>query len=887
MATPTPSGSLPQKHHTIAAHSASTPTSSAHHAHNFTSPAPRSVPSPAANRTQAGRSPLNHPTHVSSAHHHSTTGSTGGPRGLLGSSPAAHLLNIDSPAAFGFPLGGEPMKMSMSGISFDLPETLGGPLSDADWERQVEATNKTIATRPGKICEEALEKLGKGLGFGILWETKNDGTRQLVMATDTLLVEVDFKDNNIQKVNVEFPASSAVVNAHARTMSEVMFKLLRLPPGWPAFSSTLMPFMENFYRLALMDKLGGPSFNGFDAISGVYVSLNRLFEHEKRALQAAMGTWKPGKIEREVLCHKSGRPRWNACKTVGLGLDYWMANRLDLGYEKDLDIFFISIECQESAPELYTSARISNDWVSADVEKAPDAADPNEIFNLSTIDWQDPPPSYLSSSADTADGMSMADLGVGKLPNVRFVAKLKPPIALPYNEAMRILQLVNVVNMPIDAKVGLLEDLILHGKDAQVLPPDALPAQEVRKHTYKRNVPVVFEENGEPVLKYMPHDNVLFAPKPEYGFLLEEFPFVHPRQLVEILPTLRQYAALQYIIRKSFCDEPDKDDAKEIPAFRSDDAVFNVDVTLAAVSPPKLLVTSPHPTTSQKPKPVLEPQDPPQPSVKHTPHLGLRLRDLWSCPPPGSSPPDWDTLPWVTGHEMEESDEDEDEDAAEGFLEDMEWEHTHPGEEPSSSDKTLGAETKEEPKEELIEVAFEIMQNAAIVVTGQNVFATQSKEIQKNIARPIDCMGDINTMIEFLGVELESGTGVSKDFLQMLKDLELYDLYKPGRASHPAKPRIPGPTCSLPARHPVPSTMPPALLLLDTRNTSMPLCFRGTIPTTTAPSSSGLPAAGPPEEDCTGISKEDHTTILKDDHVGTTMEIQSSLGWKWNMTLAF
>ncbi|MBE3046197.1 hypothetical protein IMZ48_27400, partial [Candidatus Bathyarchaeota archaeon] len=50
------------------------------------------------------------------------------------------------------------------------------------------------------------------------------------------------------------------------------------------------------------------------------------------------------------------------------------------------------------------------------------------------------------------------------------------------------------------------------------------------------------------------HRNTLYVYKPVYGQVLSELPFSHPKQLVALMPNLRQYALLSTLLKRSFGD---------------------------------------------------------------------------------------------------------------------------------------------------------------------------------------------------------------------------------------------------------------------------------------------------------------------------------------------
>ncbi|KAF2137233.1 uncharacterized protein K452DRAFT_278893 [Aplosporella prunicola CBS 121167] len=566
-----------QKHPAAAAHA------TAHHGTTttpnalgaFPSPAPRSVPSPAATRKEAGKSPFN------ASHSHT--------KGLVGSSPAAAAISFDSPGAMGLGLGalgaldgGVGMGISMSGMSglglgMGLGSSMGGRPDDTEQRKRLEGIVATLKARPGRVSKEGLERLAKQLGLSS--EVLSDASgEQVLLAHTSIMLDVTFRRNAVENVSVSFGALSEAIQKHEDSAARIFKDDLSPAPGAASINLSLEKFSKNLERLARLDNLsifkdGKPEVSCFEAINGVYTSLLKLFEHEKKTAKAlfdASGSNADEKAAREVLCKKSGRPRMNVNKTVGLSWEYWMERRsvfskhrkapdADNDTAMDIDdsddassdesadrIYSLTIECESSPAHLYPSIRVSDSWVSDTVEKA---SDPNDLFDASIIDWLDPPPSY-SGATDSAQNDPMALDGMGKLPNVRFVAKLNPPLVLPANTAQQILASVNAqVNENTVRWVTL---------DAGILKPEeeaaaaALGPQEPKQYSSVKNVLVVDEDGREHDRR---HQNTLFVNKPEFCRVVDEIPFDHPRQITQILPILRQYAHLTSLLQASFCND--------------------------------------------------------------------------------------------------------------------------------------------------------------------------------------------------------------------------------------------------------------------------------------------------------------------------------------------
>ena len=109
------------------------------------------------------------------------------------------------------------------------------------------------------------------------------------------------------------------------------------------------------------------------------------------------------------------------------------------------------------------------------------------------------------------------------------------------------------------------------------------------------------------------HDMSLFIPKLEYSRKLESLPFSHPKQLVEILPVLRQYAHITSLLKTCFYEEAlKKKKKKQVPTHKlgqheltppplhkTDLPGLQLDVNLSYAPPvPRFTLHVPHPSSA-------------------------------------------------------------------------------------------------------------------------------------------------------------------------------------------------------------------------------------------------------------------------------------------------
>lgn len=92
-----------------------------------------------------------------------------------------------------------------------------------------------------------------------------------------------------------------------------------LQPERPLMVSDLADFANNLERLSKLDKLSqAHALNCFTAITGLYESLSRIYEHEKTVMDG-------GAVE--AMCRGNGRPRMHCNGKVGLSVEYWKERR--------------------------------------------------------------------------------------------------------------------------------------------------------------------------------------------------------------------------------------------------------------------------------------------------------------------------------------------------------------------------------------------------------------------------------------------------------------------------------------------------------------------------------------------------------------------------------
>ncbi|TKX20852.1 RNA polymerase II transcription cofactor-like protein 2 [Elsinoe australis] len=590
----------------------STPTPGAQSGHavknptpSHTAATPRSVPSPALSRQHASslsaKQPSKHPGGVPMAPSLSQASNTsGGAKGAAaglginnagikveGVSPAhlgmsGHGMSFASPAAgmmgldglgMGTPgmgdpgsvtgMGGVGMGITLSEMGIQMGQDRGKRDEDEERRKKVagvleriggrerKQTGKSKRSGMGRVGDEGVRRVGRWAGFDVEVESKYEGkewegNRPIVIAgRNAVLIDVAFRNSLASKVEVTFNTENEAVTAHQAGAASVLKDNLTPRDGIASINTRLDRFAENLERLGRLDKLSTPNLNCVDAVTGLYVAFKKLFEHEKEAAKTLFNgadASREEKVNTEVMTKKSGQPGMHINDRIGPSLNFWSETSSSKLGQDDALVYSLELTVEHSDPSTFPSIRISNNWLADRVVKpTEESSDPTDLIsNKPALDWLEPDPTMIQPSKDNSEAMAV-DEGL-KPPEVRFVARLHPPIVMPYTTAAQILQSSGLTSMPTIETPQQYETALLN------LPPSTRHNPNDATTVSERTI---FLPNPDQE-KDTTHRNSLYVPKPEFGFKLTEIPFSHPRQIVAVLPTLRQWARLGALLSTSF-----------------------------------------------------------------------------------------------------------------------------------------------------------------------------------------------------------------------------------------------------------------------------------------------------------------------------------------------
>ena len=406
------------------------------------------------------------------------------------------------------------------------------------------------------MSEAGLERLGQRNGFDCLLEdyTAPDGRkmRALIIAGSSTQIEIVLDNNIVQNVTLAFPESSESTSRHMEPASKILLDDLRLPPNQSPLTKTLDQFALNLETLAALDRLSiMPTFDCRAALAGIYTSLERLHQWDIAKLREE-GAGPENLLPLLAICSKHGLPVMHAQGRVGLALQYWKEKRLippktestTAFAEKHEKIWSLIINCSPMDGLQIPPARVSDNWLSKDMVKDDGLGGNPKSFPL---DWQEPENVSLPASEEAKNAgieIIQPDLSTIRVPPVMFTVTFDPPIILPQSDCMRIYACANMEPPPLSMRLPTFDQLYF-----PVSPGVHQDPSEPRAIERKRQV-LIFDKDGKATTKT--HNNSLFIYKQIYAMQLSHIAFSHPKQLVSMLPLLRQWAFTSTLLENSF-----------------------------------------------------------------------------------------------------------------------------------------------------------------------------------------------------------------------------------------------------------------------------------------------------------------------------------------------
>ncbi|KAH6652797.1 mediator of RNA polymerase II transcription subunit 1-domain-containing protein [Truncatella angustata] len=479
---------------------------------------------------------------------------------LKGLSDGAGPVNFDSPsaaAALGalgiHDLGLDNLSMGTMGMGMGMG--MGRP-DDDDRKRRMDIIIAMIkAAGKGRVSNEGLERLAQTNGLECMWEDNIAGgpkSKNLFIAGSGLAIEITITNHHVENVQVTYPECADTTREHVGKAADILLRDLKLEPGEWALTKTLEKFTPNLERISILDKLSVlPTLNCYDAIDGIYQSLLKLHDWDVAKLKEdpKMQGRSEDYIKLAALYRRHGCPQMHARDRIGLSLDYWKeAKRLpgttiESDEKEGVKTWGILIECAAKNNNMvFLPIRVSKSWIAEEIEKTATAEEQlMQPVAGPILNWLEPENTLLPSGAGSKpEGGISSD---PRLPEVVFMATFDPPLIVSSGVAAQIYNTAGI-QAPHGSSVTF---------DALIFPVVAgTPYDPTESRIVTHEQPVMLSETARSTRKLRIHQNTLNTDRAVYGEVLTKVPFHHPRQLVEMLPVLRQYAFLQSLLANSF-----------------------------------------------------------------------------------------------------------------------------------------------------------------------------------------------------------------------------------------------------------------------------------------------------------------------------------------------
>ncbi|KAI0912316.1 mediator of RNA polymerase II transcription subunit 1-domain-containing protein, partial [Ustulina deusta] len=478
------------------------------------------------------------------------------PSGVMSNQSGNPPLNFDSPSAAAA-LGGLGLDINLD--SLGVGGLVGGAnrSDEDDRKKRMDAVVEALwAFDTGRVSNDGLERLAVHLGLECLWETAGTGSENdkvLIIAGRTMGIEVHIKNHVVYHASLTFNEPSPSLDKHVEKASAILFKDLALGPGESQLTKKLSKFRTNLDRLATLDRLSiTPSLNCHEAVAGIWESLERLHRWDVERLREdpALSDKSEETLRVLALCSRNGCPLMHTRDRVGLTLDYWKQyhkyKSTTVGDGKG-KTWGVLIDCAPANSMVYNPVRVSDKWIGTDIVKT----NPMDEEVMSTtgpiLDWLEPPNTLLPTEETKLEGGLEGTTGLSapKPLDLVFMATFNPPVVVTHGVAMEIYK-ISAFNAPLSGST--FDNLLFPVKEGANYDPS-----EPRVMTFTQTVPVWTDSHKlsePPILKA--HRNTLLVDKPVYGQVVTHVPISHPKELIAMLPLLRQYAFFSLLLANSF-----------------------------------------------------------------------------------------------------------------------------------------------------------------------------------------------------------------------------------------------------------------------------------------------------------------------------------------------
>lgn len=530
------------------------------------------------------------------------------PGTLRGSSPAPNMMgtpSLSQNTGFGAMTGSPaPGSVGMArgpssftnGLGIHGADALGMP-SDRElvFKNKVREITEMLKDEWGYVSRAGVVRAAERLQLDVMWEsveTADPGV--LSVGGEGLIVTMNFESWKVTSLTLGLASrdpstSEADKEAEEKRGAEILLKDLQ---GWDGERETgqyvsLKRFGQNMEYLATIDKYGKGGVSCLRALDGIYRSLLRVQSWWERRTDA------PQKPPLIMLTNGCGWPRMHANGTVGLCLDYWLAQHASkrVGYtetylsspvDREPDLYSLRIGVGPVDPAMSIQPiRVSSEWFEF-LDDMPVDSGLTLPMGLSFVPLElkarYPDATFLPGTTEPGEGdMELDGAQTQKmLPNVLFKACFDPPIPMGWVAAEQLLQ----GRLTFDAQMSIGNNCAHYGNF--VLPESftkvALGSsangnsqggklnQQTDTLPMSLSVPTTHIKSESERC----HFSLSGLSGPDtIAVMVHEFAFGHPMELLEALPSLRMWAWLHGTFKQSFSHSDKPQDVSEVASKKS------------------------------------------------------------------------------------------------------------------------------------------------------------------------------------------------------------------------------------------------------------------------------------------------------------------------------
>lgn len=425
-----------------------------------------------------------------------------------------------------------------------------------DSEAELRQIISKLRTQTGRISPQAIERVARQLDLDVDPNATFNGEPALSIGGINFVIELELNGDIVTDVTIEHGDG---MNLQVDLIKNVLKNDLVFVDPAEKLSSSIGPFAEHLSWLSKMDKMTSKTeFPCYRAIESFHRSFKSLWEDECQHTNPDV-----------VLQSGSGKPRLHEDENLGPVITYWRTrhrlptSRSPRGSRQQSRLrqttLNAHIHLEEHPSTTFPVAQASQSWLGDPPTLNPVPGSPTTSRK---INWVCPlhledDPFVMNVDQPTPAAAS------AKLPNVRFIARLEPPVVLPQSIATAIAEIIGITTLS-DPEFFVVDGYF----DITLLPPSTPELVQLWNQRYctthltVQNVPrrIARHANADAA----EFDLTWEANYNEPGVQVKTLPFTHPKHLLDVIPILRQFEVYQELVKSILASEPPDTSVEDI-----------------------------------------------------------------------------------------------------------------------------------------------------------------------------------------------------------------------------------------------------------------------------------------------------------------------------------